>query len=148
MFLESISAWLIPLDCHVTSRETSCGPLSLKHWLEQCRMDCIHPTARGNQLLVLFGKHLVEKRVILDLFTPLRGLGLAECTIFIDPPSISRNLTPGVCPLLLMLISGGRLRLLYIKAFACAQLNDHPFLMCYDKDDWVFNLSALLQDHF
>lgn len=47
-----------------------------------------------------------------------------------------------------MLIRGRRLHLLYIKAFACAQLNDYPFLMCYDKDDWVLNLLALLHDHF
>lgn len=91
---------------------------------------------------VLFGKHLVKKRGILGLFPPLRDLGLAEHAIFIETPTVSRKLT------LLTLICGRRLHLLYIKAFACAQLNDYPFLICYDKDDWVLNLLALLQDHF
>ena len=97
---------------------------------------------------VLFGKHLVKKRGILGLFPPLRDLGLAEHAIFIETPTVSRKLTLGACPLLLTLICGRRLHLLYIKAFACAQLNDYPFLICYDKDDWVLNLLALLQDHF
>lgn len=81
-------------------------------------------------------------------FPPLGELALAEHAIFIDTPSVSRKPTPGTHPLLLTLICGRRLHLLYIKAFACAQLNDYPFLMCYDKDDWVLNLLALLQDHF
>lgn len=115
---------------------------------EQRGTACICPVARGHHLSVLFGKNLAKKRGILYLLPPLGDLGLAEHAIFMETPSVSRKLTPGACPLLLMLICGRRLHLLYTKAVACAQLNDYPFLMCYDKDDWVLNLLALLQDHF
>lgn len=104
--------------------------------------------AGGHQLSVPFGRHLAKKRGILDLFLLLRDLALAKHAIFTETPSVSRKLTPGACPLLLTLICGRRLHLLYIKASSCAQLNNYPFLMCYDKDDWVLNLLALLQDRF
>lgn len=114
---------------------------------ERHRTECIHPVARGHQLSAPQKASVKERGESLTYF-PLPETWVLPSVQSVQSPSVSRKLAPGACPHFLTVICGRRLHLLYIKAFACARLNDYPFLMCYDKDGWILNLLALLQDHF
>lgn len=144
VFLESALAWVILMDCLVASHEASHGPVSLKH----------QPWAKGQ---TASASRLEDIHCHCSLESILRGKGESSACFLLSETQACNLYTDSKCqqkahswnlPAASRADLWQKLHLLYIKAFACSQLSDHQLLMRYDKDGWVLNLLALLQDHF